>query len=200
MKHIPTELQQMKTQMLTKKTLLQQKLRQFQTHILKQYSDLCDPITQIIQDFTTANTLKDGFSISEDNQAASNRFHYIKDQFVRWQDKTRRIFSKLQKLECAEDLLGKISQKIVTGHRKLLKSKVSENRMEELKDQFNQICNYKKKTGEEYKYYRCPQFCSYIITQTFKKTFADVSDFLATVGSNLPKKVHITSTYAHMNT
>ena len=39
------------------------------------------------------------------------------------------------------------------------------------------------KTGEEYKAYQDPNFCSYIISQTFKKTFNDMTEFLATSGS-----------------
>jgi mRNA-degrading endonuclease RelE of RelBE toxin-antitoxin system len=184
MEYIKKELNQMKYQLLTKETLLQNKLKIFTKQMLKQYKDLCDPISEMISAFIKENTSEVGFSINMEEKSKINRFEYIKDQFVRWNDRTRRLMGKLHKLEITEDLMGNISQKIINEHRKVLK-KLSEDKMEEYKDQFNQICNYKNKTGEEYKYYQNAEFCSYIITQTFKKTFNDMTEFLASSGSLL---------------
>lgn len=189
MNHIEKELKQMRFQISSKETLLQTKLKIFQKNILDQFRDFCQPITEMMDQFIQENTLKEGFHISPGDQIKTNRFEHIKDQFVRWNDNTRRLFGKLHKLEVREDLLGKISQNIVSAHRNLLKKTVDKSKMEILKDQFNQICNYKKKTGDEFKAYGDPQFCSYIITQTFKKTYNDMTEFLATVDSKLRSKV-----------
>lgn len=189
MSHIENELNQMKFQISSKVNLLQTKLKIFQKKILNQYSDFCQPINEMVDQFVQENTLKGGFAISPEDKTKIDRFEYIKDQFVRWNDNTRRLFSKLHKLEVREDLVGKISQNIVNAHRTLLKSNVDSSKLETLKEQFNQICNYKKKSGDEFKAYQDSDFCSYIITQTFKKTYNDMNEFLATVGSMLRVKV-----------
>ena len=184
MDYIKKELNQMSIQLTTKETLLQNKLKIFSKQMLKQYKDLCTPISQMISDFIKENSTESGFLITSHEKTKINRFEYIKDQFVRWNDRTRRLMGKLHKLEITEDLMGSISQKIINRHREALK-KIAGDKVEEYKDQFNQICNYKNKTGEEYKYYQNSEFCSYIITQTFKKTFNDMTEFLATSGSFL---------------
>ena len=173
----------MLVQIEIKESFLDKKLIHFQKQIKKQYNELSEPINKLIKEFTKDNTLKDGFFVSSEDKNSISKFNKIKDLFIRWNDKTRRIFGKLHKLETTEDYMGTISQKIILAHKNYLKNKIDNTKMEELKEQFNQICSYKNKTGEEYKSYQNPDFCSYIISQTFKKTYNDMTEFLSTAGT-----------------
>lgn len=94
-----TELQEMKGGFIIKAQLLKKKLKDFESSMLFQYSSLQQKLLSGIEEFQVKNQSATGFYVDENNSDSINQFEKLKDLFVRWNDDSRKIFSKIHKLQ-----------------------------------------------------------------------------------------------------